>query len=232
MPRDERVLAFGSASLVYTVILSLWNAARARSAPEAAAAGTSSSATAAAAAAATAPLELCDLAAAGDEACEPLPRPPRAAAGVPFGLRRGLVRARRGAAVALGGGRRRPRAPGPRMMDDGRREPPAAQETAKNATAFAWGGAEGDEALRLPRGVAAAERLAARRPSPALSKPTQPPPEVREARKDPLAVFAVLLIITWQLIGSLIGLTRDVLPEEYQRPAVMDEPAIERRDET
>ena len=56
---------------------------------------------------------------------------------------------------------------------------------------------------------------------------------MREARKDPLAVFAVLLIITWQLIGSLIGsligLTRDVLPEEYQRPAVMDEPpAIER----
>ena len=85
-------------------------------------------------------------------------------------------------------------------------------------------------APRATRRCGCLERLAARRPSPALSKPTPPPPEVREARKDPLAVFAVLLIITWQLIGSLIGLTRDVLPEEYQRPAVMDEPpAIERR---
>jgi hypothetical protein len=88
-------------------------------------------------------------------------------------------------------------------------------------------------APRATRRCGCLERLAARRPSPALSKPTPPPPEVREARKDPLAVFAVLLIITWQLIGSLIGsligLTRDVLPEEYQRPAVMDEPpAIER----
>ena len=46
---------------------------------------------------------------------------------------------------------------------------------------------------------------------------------MEEARKDPVAVLAVLLIISWQLIGSLIGITRDVLPEEYQRAAVMDE---------
>ena len=98
-----------------------------------------------------------------------------------------------------------------------------------DAKAFAWGGAEGDEALRLPSGVAAAERLAASRPPGRPARPLQPPAEVEEARKDPVAVLAVLLIISWQLIGSLIGLTRDVLPEEYQRAAVMDEaPALER----
>lgn len=92
-----------------------------------------------------------------------------------------------------------------------------------DAKAFAWGGAEGDEALRLPSGVAAAERLAASRPPGRPARPLQPPAEVEEARKDPVAVLAVLLIISWQLIGSLIGITRDVLPEEYQRAAVMDE---------
>ena len=75
VPRDERVLAFGSASLVYTTILSLWSSARA--ADDGAA------------------LEACDVDTAAD--CLPVPRPPRSVSLLSFGTRRVLVAARRGA---------------------------------------------------------------------------------------------------------------------------------------
>lgn len=70
VPRDERVLAFGVASLVYTTILSLWNSGRG----------------------AEEEVELCRVDGDADGACEALPRPPRSS--VPFGVRRVLVRAR------------------------------------------------------------------------------------------------------------------------------------------
>lgn len=73
VPRDERVLAFGAASLVYTALLSLWNSAR--PAGDLAA-------------------ELCDLDAL-DGDCVAIPRPPRAAAALSVGVRRALVTARR-----------------------------------------------------------------------------------------------------------------------------------------
>ena len=151
------------------------------------------------------------------------PRPPRTAstADVPCGT--GQLGQIERARVVAGGGHQGRRAAVRMAMP----EPPG--NWSGDAKAFAWGGAEGDEALRLPSGVAAAERLAASRPPGRPARPLQPPAEVEEARKDPVAVLAVLLIISWQLIGSLIGLTRDVLPEEYQRAAVMDEaPPLER----
>ena len=102
-------------------------------------------------------------------------------------------------------------------------EPPSARAN-ESRPVFEWGGSDGDEALRLPRGVAAAERLAVGRDS---SVPTPPPPlrddQIRDAKKEPVAVAAVLVIIVFQLVGSLIGLTREVLPMEYQGAAVMEE---------
>lgn len=75
VPRDERVLAFGAGSLVYTWILSLWNSARGEAR---AAAGT----------------ELCSL--ATDDECVPEgPAPPRARALLSVGVRRTLVSVRR-----------------------------------------------------------------------------------------------------------------------------------------
>ena len=155
-------------------------------------------------------------------------RPLRAAAAiaVPFGISQlgQLERAR----VVVGGHRCRRAAV---RMAQPLDQPPG--NWSGDAKAFAWGGAEGDEALRLPSGMAAAERLATSRPPGRPARPLQPPAEVEEARKDPVAVLAVLLIISWQLIGSLIGITRDVLPEEYQRAAVMDEaPPLERSTST
>ena len=73
VPRDERVLAFAAASLVYTALLSLWNSAR-----PAGADGDID--------------ELCDI---DGEDCVALPRPPRAAAALSVGVRRALVTARR-----------------------------------------------------------------------------------------------------------------------------------------
>jgi len=78
VPRDERVLAFSAASLVYTAILSLWNAARP--------AGDLGRLNLAA--------ELCDLDDL-DADCVALPQPPRAAAALSVGVRRALVTARR-----------------------------------------------------------------------------------------------------------------------------------------
>ena len=78
VPRDERVLAFGAGSLIYTWILSLWNSARSEKAAGA---------------------ELCSLnseaAAADDGECVALPAPPRSRALLSVGVRRTLVRARR-----------------------------------------------------------------------------------------------------------------------------------------
>ena len=93
VPRDERVLAFGVASLVYTAILSLWNSARQTAAAEVA--GSSGGSAEAAA------LELCQVS-SDDPECVPLPTPPRAAATLSFGVRRALVTARRGGAAVLG----------------------------------------------------------------------------------------------------------------------------------
>ena len=97
---------------------------------------------------------------------------------------------------------------------------------------FAWGGEDGDEALRLPRGVAAAERLAAGRDDAATPKASLRPPalredQIRDAKKEPLALAAVLVIIVFQLVGSLIGLTRELVPMEYQGAAIMEEVAID-----
>lgn len=81
VPRDERVLAFGLGTLVYTWILSLWNSARGPAAERLAAAGGDGAE------------ELCSLAADG---CAPPPRaPPRTRAFLTVGLRRALVSARR-----------------------------------------------------------------------------------------------------------------------------------------
>ena len=99
-----------------------------------------------------------------------------------------------------------------------------------SGSAFAWGGdgGEEEEALRLPTGIAAAERLAAQRgPDAGFEKIQQPAlrdDQIRDARKDPAAVLAVFVIIAFQAVGSLIGLTRDVLPQELQGAAVMEEP--------
>ena len=75
VPRDERVLAFGLGSLVYTWILSLWNSARSEQLAIAEDA------------------ELCRLA---DDDCAPLPAaPPRTRAFLSVGIRRAVVSARR-----------------------------------------------------------------------------------------------------------------------------------------
>jgi len=96
VPRDERVLAFGVASLVYTAILSVWNSARASTVV-----GSLD--------------ELCDVN-ADDPECVSLPRPPRATAALSFGVRRALVSARRGdVALALKLGSRRRSIHAPRM---------------------------------------------------------------------------------------------------------------------
>ena len=134
------------------------------------------------------------------------PRTPRAAAATPFGFSQLGQPERLWRSTAGGGLRRCRRAVALRMVGGG-------SDTPRNASAFAWGGAEGDEALRLPSGVAAAERLAARRPPGRPARPAQPPAEVEEARKDPVAILAVLLIISWQLIGSLIGEQRALLAQ-------------------
>lgn len=73
VPRDERVLAFGAGSLVYTWILSLWNSARDA---ERVAAG----------------VELCSVSEAD---CEPLPAPARSRPLLSIGVRRVLVQATR-----------------------------------------------------------------------------------------------------------------------------------------
>ena len=73
--------------------------------------------------------------------------------------------------------------------------------------------------------MAAAERLGA---NAKLQKIAQPSPAVRDARSDPVAVVAVCTIILFQTVGSLIGLTRDVLPAELQGAAVMDDEPIPR----
>jgi len=73
VPREERVLAFGVASLVYTWILSLWNSAREE---RRSAAG----------------MEMCSL---SDEDCVPLRAPPRSRALLSVAMRRTLIRVRR-----------------------------------------------------------------------------------------------------------------------------------------
>ena len=79
VPRDERVLAFGAGSLIYTWILSLWNSARS----EVRAAGVDDD-------------ELCRLRDDGDADCVALPNsPPRARALLSVGVRRAIVQARR-----------------------------------------------------------------------------------------------------------------------------------------
>jgi len=101
---------------------------------------------------------------------------------------------------------------------------------------FSWGdGAEGDEALRLPTGVAAAERLGkeslkgeALRGKSKLSAPLRDD-QIKDAKKDPFAVVAVAIIIVFQATGSLIGLTREFLPDNLQGAAVVDE-LSQRRD--
>lgn len=110
-------------------------------------------------------------------------------------------------------------------------------------TPFAWGaGAEGDEALRLPKGVPAAERLgeeslqgeATRGKSGKPPAPYSPPlrdDQIKDAKKDPIVLFAVALIIVFQATGSLIGLTRELLPDELQGAAVMDEDSSRARGE-
>ena len=74
VPIEDRVLAFGSASLIYTSILSLWNSQRQTGQQPSAA------------------LELCEL---DGEDCVALPRPPRTASTLSFGVRRTVVRTRR-----------------------------------------------------------------------------------------------------------------------------------------
>ena len=103
---------------------------------------------------------------------------------------------------------------------------------------FSWGdGAEGDEALRLPTGVAAAERLGkeslkgeALRGKSKLSAPLRDD-QIKDAKKDPIALVAVALIIVFQVTGSLIGLTREFLPDDLKGAAVVDEELSQRRDE-
>lgn len=80
VPRDERVLAFGSASLVYTAILSAWNDARA------------STTTARDG-------ELCLVLDETENECVPVPTPTRPL--LSMGMRRAIVRARRASPVKL-----------------------------------------------------------------------------------------------------------------------------------
>ena len=274
VPRDERVLAFGCASLVYTAILSLWNSARGS---VAAPAGVTADGP-------DGPLELCEVD-AEDPDCVALPRPPRAAATLSFGVRRLIVGVSRGrlsrrsrslrmsegddrdsassdwkerakdlltslfvfedsdfvrddalsmrpakesgGQVLKGGDDREEEKDDEiqKQADASRSEVDSDPRGSDGARTFAWGGGDDDgteSALRLPKGVAAAERLGARAK---LEKIEQPPPEVRDAKADPVAVLAVLTIILFQLVGSLIGLTRDVgwlVPSEMQGAAVMD----------
>mmetsp|Transcript_27378 Transcript_27378/g.41441 ORF Transcript_27378/g.41441 Transcript_27378/m.41441 type:complete len:307 (+) Transcript_27378:77-997(+) len=77
VPREERVLAYGLASLIYTTILSLWNQNRGQSDTLVPIVN----------------MELCDVDNVNTKACVPVPRPPRAA--LPFRLRRVVVKARR-----------------------------------------------------------------------------------------------------------------------------------------
>ena len=69
----------------------------------------------------------------------------------------------------------------------------------------------------------ASEAARGQRDEPA--SPYSPPlrdDEVEDARKDPLALIAIALIIIFQATGSLIGLSRDFLPDDIQGAAVMD----------
>ena len=75
VPRDERVLAFGAGSLIYTCFLSLWNSARVGKTAE-----------------------LCRLEDDSDSAdgeCVAMPSPPRARPLLSIGVRRALVKAGR-----------------------------------------------------------------------------------------------------------------------------------------
>lgn len=81
------MLAFGSASLVYTTILSLWSSSRDR-APVDDAAGLDSSAEL------ELGVEACDVELDAAD-CVPVPRPPRSVSLLSFGTRRVLVAARR-----------------------------------------------------------------------------------------------------------------------------------------
>jgi len=76
VPREERVLAFGLASLIYTTILSLWNQSRGKDDTVVPVVN----------------MELCDVD-DPDKECVPVPRPPRAV--LPFRLRRVVVKAQR-----------------------------------------------------------------------------------------------------------------------------------------
>lgn len=83
VPIEDRVLAFGSASLIYTSILSLWNSGSERQSRRQA--GQPAAA-----------LELCELDGDGDDQdCVALPEPPRTASTLSFGVRRTVVRATR-----------------------------------------------------------------------------------------------------------------------------------------
>ena len=61
--------------------------------------------------------------------------------------------------------------------------------------------------------------------SPALRQPALRDDQIEDARKSPAVVLAVLLIIVFQATGSLIGLSREVLPEELLGAASMEESA-------
>ena len=235
VPRDERVLAFGAASLVYTTILSVWQSAQTAEEGE---------------------FGLCALDDEDDDGeCVPLPRPPRTSAALSFGLRQVIVKARRAAPPRMAAEPPPPEGPTELPLTRWRARLEAfladvlvveatdsirqdsgdkALATAKAVNAsrvFSWGGTDGDDTLRLPKGVAAAERLGVNRVSeeldlsPALRQPALRDDQIEDARKSPAVVLAVLLIIVFQATGSLIGLSREVLPEELLGAASMEESA-------
>ena len=79
--------------------------------------------------------------------------------------------------------------------------------------------------------MAAAKRLAVSRVAdeldgaPALRQPALRDDQIEDARQSPLAVLAVFVIIVFQATGSLIGLSRELLPEELLGAAPIEESA-------
>jgi hypothetical protein len=107
------------------------------------------------------------------------------------------------------------------------RSPPSEEAASEGlpTQTFSWGSADGDDALRLPQGVAAAERLLRERQPGSVFNVSQPAlreEQVVDAKKSPAIIFAVFLTVIFQTTGSLIGLSREVLPGAYLSEATVD----------